>query len=418
MFFSTFLRMGITNIMDSKLQLQVNFDPLKYESQLEAFNEWKRCLGKGTIVAATGSGKTEIGLMAIRENHSKGRSSIVLVHRDGLKEQWIGQVEGLNCQVLTKQYVINQNSLKTDLLIDDELHRSTGDEFVKTHSIISHNYFMGLTATPRTENLNWIKIISKYPIIYEKGIQESLDNKFIADFEIYNIAISLNGADLALVMKMNEDYNSIAKIFGGNFGVISNCLKPQNFNLRVSIGKENNLFEKAVLGKAAMAMGIVGKRAKFLRNHPGKISVILDLINSNHDKTIITYSQNIEPCEEIYSNLDPLKTCIVHSKRPKKEKGLELFIQDINKTTLCSAQALGDGIDIPRLDMGICHSFNSSDIDFNQMLGRVTRNTLDKDKVAKFYVTYCKGTSIYKTQEESWLEKAQSKIPKEKIKWV
>src|SRR3954449_3041945 len=63
-----------------------------YRWQLDALISWLRCGRRGVIEAVTGSGKTDVAIVAASDALRRGRFVLVLVPSRVLMEQWHGRL--------------------------------------------------------------------------------------------------------------------------------------------------------------------------------------------------------------------------------------------------------------------------------------------------------------------------------------
>ena len=135
----------------------------------------------GVIVMPPGVGKTVIGIYVAA---ARGRSTLVLVHRKPLLEQWISQLSMFLCldrreigqigggkakpngqlDVAMVQSLVRRDSLSHFLngygqVILDEAHHCPAISFERVLSAARAKYFLGLTATPRRRD-------GLHPILY------------------------------------------------------------------------------------------------------------------------------------------------------------------------------------------------------------------------------------------------------------
>ena len=134
--------------------------------QLEIVQKFADNKGKGTLLAATGFGKTFTAIMVIARL-LKARPTgkiIIIVPTINLKAQWGKELKKhkvhKNCEVI----VINtayKKETKCDLLICDEIHAYGAEQFIKVLDKIQYDFIFGLTATiERTDGKHDILLLS------------------------------------------------------------------------------------------------------------------------------------------------------------------------------------------------------------------------------------------------------------------
>ena len=106
------------------------------ERQLEIVQKFADNKGKGTLLAATGFGKTFTAIMVIlRLLKSRPNGSIIIVVPTiNLKNQWKKELRKNNVDKSCTVIVINtayKSKLTCDLLICDEIHAYGAEQFIK-----------------------------------------------------------------------------------------------------------------------------------------------------------------------------------------------------------------------------------------------------------------------------------------------
>jgi superfamily II DNA or RNA helicase len=193
------------------------FDGLKYPLRDYQVETVETCLkvGRGTVVVATGGGKSLIQASLI-ENWKKIKGNVkclLVVPGTGLVHQllndfkeyevsftfsgWTGETDTkgnyklpltdteviiVNTECLCSQFGNFTNLLDVDLVLRDECHQTKlGNVMTKILSKIKTPNKFGFTGTLPKEKIDVWKIIGTFgPIIYEKNSKELRDAKFLA----------------------------------------------------------------------------------------------------------------------------------------------------------------------------------------------------------------------------------------------
>ena len=166
------------------------------ERQLEIVQKFADNKGRGTLLAATGFGKTFTAVMVILRM-IKSRPDckiIVVVPTINLKNQWKKELKrykaAKNCEVL----VINtayKTKTTCDLLICDEIHAYGAEQFIKVFDKISYEFIFGLTATiERSDGMHEV-LLEYAPVIDEVHIDECHANGWVSDYLVYNLAVPM-----------------------------------------------------------------------------------------------------------------------------------------------------------------------------------------------------------------------------------
>jgi len=98
-------------------------DVLKYIRQLRAVVRWMKRGSRGTVVAATGFGKTIIGMIAISKmkKHMPGRKALIIVPSVILYNQWTALLKIFDLGDVASILIINTVSLQDTVYTVDFL---------------------------------------------------------------------------------------------------------------------------------------------------------------------------------------------------------------------------------------------------------------------------------------------------------
>lgn len=359
------------------------------ERQLLSVKKWIANKGKGVLIAATGYGKTRVGLMIIKgilEKHPDKRILIV-VPTITLKEQWLGLTDSwgfsLNCDIQVINTVITKE-WSCDLLIIDEIHMIFADTFQQVFKKVDYKLILGLTATlERLDGKH--KICEQYcPVFDSIPITECLANKWVSTYKEYAVIISVD--DIDTYKQYNKEFTEHFEFFNFSWEKVQSCLGPNGFKYRYALSKERcpNDEEKRkkimtlITYHATSFMRIIQSRKAFINNHPKKIELCRKIINARPNSKIITFSNNVATAEKI--GIGP-----VYSGKTTKKKG-RITIQEFSecKTGVMNTIKRADaGLDIPGLSIAIVIGTDSSPIKAIQRLGRAIR--FEKEKEAEIF---------------------------------
>lgn len=367
------------------------------ERQDLTIENWKKARGRGTIVAATGFGKTRIAIKTIIRVRDKNPLTkiIVVVPTDYLKKQWIKEVQEYRLEDV-EVVIINTASKQDyvcDMLICDEVHLFVADTFVRVFQKIKYTLLMCLTGT--LDRLDGKQVLlEKYaPVCDIIDLEDAVANKWVADFKQYKVMLDV---DL-------EPYNIANSAFMHHFSFFNH-----DFNLAMScatdIGARNayrslvNCSFREVTAHAMSWLRNMQIRTKFIYDHPKKIEIANKIIEARGDKKIITFTKHVPHakqicCGEIYHG---------RMSEAQKEKVMREFnIMDVG--VLNSCKALNVGADIQGVNTIIVISGDSSSITKRQQIGRGIRR--EADKVTEVWQLVIKGTA-----EEGWYRKSSKDL--------
>ena len=366
------------------------------ERQTQALKAWAASGFRGTILGATGFGKTRVGLRAIKWFLSKNPKAdvMVVVPTIYLKTQWEGLLKEWELSDV-KVWVINsviKQEHKVDFLIIDEIHVLGADEFFQAFKKIDYKVIMGLTAT--IERLDGKETLIKRftPICEEISLKECIENKWLAPFREYKVLLDV---DLTEYKKMTEEFIGHFSFFNYDFTVAMSMLG--NIINRRSYAKNNFLSNKEVdLHTFGFNRAMQGRK-KFIFNHPFKVLIAQEILAFRENCKAITFSQSIETANSIGG-------LVIHSKlTAKKRTAVETEFKTAKIGVLNSIKTIELGADIEGVNLGIILCGTSSAISNYQRKGRAIR--LEGNKTSEIFHLILRGTV-----EEEWFRKASKDV--------
>jgi len=375
------------------------------ERQREAVKCWIKAKGKGSIEAATGFGKTNVGLMSIRALLKKYPELriLVVVPTTTLKNQWQNKVDlegfSFNVEVQVINSVIKHEWI-CDFLVIDEVHRVNSDDFSKIFECVKYKLILGLTAT--FERLDGKHIImQKYcPIVDLISFAECLANGWVADYKEYVVLIDVD--NIQEYKLLNKEWTEHFEFFQFNFGLAMSMVKR-------GVGWKNKLAYRDILYKgddekkkkeilqsinyhSIRFMQTMQQRKSFINNHPKKIEIARKIIDARLDKKIITFSNNVNMAEAI--GIGEVYTGRISKKRSS------IMIEEFNASengVLNTCAKANEGLDIKGLSVAIVLGTDSSETKARQRRGRTVRK--EGDKIAEVFYIVIKNTT-----EEKWVK--------------
>lgn len=376
------------------------------ERQLQIVQKLADNNGKGTLLAATGFGKTFTAIMVIIRL-IKARPAgkvIIVVPTINLKAQWNKELKKhkvhKNCEVL----VINtayKKSIKCDLLICDEIHAYGAEQFIKVFDKIEYDFIFGLTATiERTDGKHDI-LLEYAPVIDSVPIEECHKNGWVSNYLVYNLAVPMEDDEQEAYTKANNKFRYAASRIG--FG------GAQSFNnARRYLQDKSASPEKRAM--AAIYYNSMRERGDICKNSRAKIPVIKQILDKFADRKALLFSASTKFADDVQEELGDV--CLsFHSKRTRKQQAEILKKFKDNRTkqrVISSVKALNAGFDVPDCSLGIVAAGNSRKLDNIQRTGRIIRYVPGKTAII---------INLYapNTQEVSWLNKRQEG---QSVSWV
>lgn len=425
-----------------------SIDQSKFNRQKKAVKRWISNHRKGTFVAVTGFGKTFTAILAIRNAiRVFGEIDVTIVVPNlYLKDSWKKDMKEhqIDATITTVQSAINQKT-STTLLVLDEVHRYTAEEFGRVHDCIDHNYVLGLTATLDKSDPRFPVIDINCPVIDEVTYDEALKNNWISDWITYCLPVQ-TGNDFK---EQYEKYDSSFKYFFGklqyDMDLMFTCCNPDGAEryaeeIGQPVGK--------VVGWANQARKNMKMRKEIILNAPEKTQVARDIISTYRDQKMIVFTEFTDAASQMADGFDFAEA--YHSNMPTKlykdnvvighkldknnvyktTKGImtwkhvkiahenvervsdkrqcERIIKAFKEgeiTTLVTAKKLDEGADLPTLSFSLVHSASSSQRQDIQRRGRTIRRKENGGLAINIQIY------IPDTQDEKWLKKRLKGIP-------
>ena len=368
------------------------------ERQQEAVRKWIKAKGKGTIEAATGFGKTNMGLMSIRALLKKYPQFrvLVVVPTTALKDQWQIKIDeegfSFNAQVEVINTVIKHDWI-CDFLVLDECHRFNSNDFSQIFIKVKYKLILGLTATfERLDGKH--TIMNKYcPIVDNVSFMECLANGWVSDYKEYLVLIDVD--NIQEYKNYNKEWTEHFEFFNFDFNLAMSMVK-KDVGWKNKIAYRDILYrgddenkKKEVLSAinyhSARFMQTMQLRKSFIYFHPKKIEIARKIIEARTDKKIITFSNSVAIAESIGIGE-------VYTGRVSKKRGANM-IENFNlaKTGVLNTCAkANEGLDIRGLSVAIILGTDSSETKARQRRGRTVRK--EDDKIAEVFYLVIKDT--------------------------
>jgi len=368
------------------------------ERQLEIVQKFADSKGRGTLLAATGFGKTFTAIMVIIrliKARPKGKV-IIVVPTINLKNQWGKELKKNKIHKSCEVMVINtayKTKIKCDLLICDEIHAYGAEQFIKVFDKITYDFIFGLTATiERADGMHEI-LLEYAPVIDEVPIDECHTNGWVSNYLVYNLSVPLYDNEQVDYDKANKKFRFAAGRLG--FG------GAQSFNNARKYLTDKTA-DPTMRSFAAIYYNSMRERGDICKNSQAKIPIIKQLLDKFSDRKALLFSASTNFADSVQEELGDI--CLsFHSKRSKKQQVEILKKFKDNRTkqrVISSVKALNAGFDVPDCSLGIVAAGNSRKLDNIQRTGRIIRYV--PGKTALIINLYAPNT-----QEVAWLNKRQ-----------
>lgn len=378
--------------------------------QKEAFNAWVSHGRHGIVEAATGSGKSMLGVMAALEAMDEGYAVVIVVPTRVLQQQWIkqyfltlwdapgakirtiGNMDGdyvrdvaqlspgtitvAVAKSLRENPSLNPAEGVKSLIIADEVHNYTSEASQK---MLSSNYSrrLGLTATLEPPQ-------GRYPVlanyfggdpIYRYDFTRAVKEKVISPYNLVTIGVPLEKEIARLYtaayVRMKNAKDQLLML--GN--IVNN---PDSLNRTIEIFHSKGL-HTALIKEYESAFEESDNYLKDANSKAGAIRLVTDFIKARGNTIVfsdlVATARNIQ----IIFKERGLDSEVISAEVPQSERET-IFRKLKNKTisALLSPKALDEGVDIEQLSTGVFAGASRRRLQIIQRLGRVLRISENK----------------------------------------
>ena len=400
-------------------------DLTKDKKQKECVVSWLSQGARGTLEAATGFGKTRVGMLAIERLLNSGDNPgdwnvIVLVPRDHLRTSWREDVAKRGwadrVRVETVQSSVDKPMTCT-LLVLDEWHRFASDVFSGIFVTVEYRWILGLTASLPDDPKRLAILNSKAPVFETISLEECLKNGWISDYRIYNLAVPLDENEQKTYAKIDRSFGFFFATFEHDLDLMYQCMASDvrsqfvAARLGISVAK--------VRSHAVNANRYMAQRKSFVWSCLTMRRTAFDLLQATRHRRVITFSQVTETADVLHEHCQKqgIKSGLYHTgiavpkgmtKKAYKAKVLGDFASG-EISVLNTAKALNEGMNVEGADTGIITSYDSSTIDAIQRTGRICRKVEGKLAIEVNIV-------IQGTPSERWVKNKQKRSGN--VDWV
>ena len=357
------------------------------------FNANKR----GTLLYATGTGKTEIAIGVIERyiKENKNANILFIAPRITLVEQTAERMEGYGLTVgkyYSEEKDLEQNiTISTyqsigkipyivenyDLIIFDEVHLAS--DYADTYSQIMKAGaekgldMLCLTATIDKNNYErYGTILETCPVIDEIKLKSAIEKDYLSKVEVEDHSVNLA-----------PETQRIYKEYSDNIRELSNSLGTSN-------PREIQMLLKHGNREAGMWFKNVQARKLLTEYNEEKVSKVYDLIKSFNGEQTIVFCERVQTLELLKERMGDCFNFITAKTGKKKRKEI---LENFGKTfhVIGTVHTLDLGYDVPNIRHGIVVASNKNETTIVQRIGRVVRKAEGKT-LSKIYVVYARGT--------------------------
>lgn len=392
-----------------EIMAELNFiNEEKSKLQDEHLKAWKTKGCKGTSIAATGLGKTRIGVLAIADTLKDiNAEALVIVPTENLRDnEWINEFKkwGYESYLERIEFQCIQSAYKSigrhwDIVIVDEVHTTLSLEYRKFYENNTWDKIYCFTATlPETPEYR-VYLEDIAPIVKTTNLNQAKNLGLVSPYVVYNLGVSFTPEEAL-------EYNRIDKIFkdctaelGGSFVAFKNAGR---------LLKSNDTDKKKT---AIIFYKMMNLRKQLCYNAFNKLLTVKQLTDKFDKRKTLIFSESIDFAEQIQTVVGSSLCSIFHSKMPKpvRKSTLEDFGNATGIRVLSSVKALNAGLNVPDCSLGICCAGSSKALDNIQRTGRTLRKVNGKQAV--YINLYVKGS-----QEVKWVRTRTKED--HSVKWV
>lgn len=392
-------------------------EPGLYAWQAAALAEWGANGGRGIVQAVTGSGKTRVGIAAVRRSLKEGGRAVVLVPGIELMRQWrdalavglgipasrIGQLGGghrdslVSCDVLVSvvksasAHLPDQiaKSILPVLLVADEAHRYGADTFSPAIAA-SYTWTLGLSATPERggdDAMHALVFPAIGPVVFEYDHGAALADGVISDFEVSFIGFHLSGRERSEYEELSEELRETQLDLYQRYRELREA--------RYFFATLDELYEETGDPTIRRFQSRIYKRRQLLQDANERFKAVDWLIEElPASSKALFFHETIANCEEIAERLNAagVPARAYHSELTKTERAdvLRRFARGSLRAVV-AVRTLDEGIDVPDADFAVIAAGSKVPRQGIQRVGRVLRRSKSKTS-ARILVLYASET--------------------------
>ena len=387
--------------------------PLR-EWQVAALTAWSDHGRHGVVQAVTGTGKSRVGVEAIREALSHDFSVVVAVPTVDLVDQWVRALaengvrdvgalaDGQKSTFRTHSVVVGTvQSLhqappeRADgkvLLVADECHRYGAGEWRRVlHP--TYRRRLGLTATFE-RNDDGIHELLRYfggPPIYEIGFPQAIAEGVVAHYDVKLLGVPLTVTERASYTEADE------MLRDARMQLLSTGFPSEPFGAFLHAAQEaaRGDLDPTVEDVARRYLKAFATRIDIMTGARAKLdaaTMLAPKVQSSNGA--ILFTRRVDVADEMASLLkdEGVRAEAVHSGLTRHERRDRLTDLKVGRLkALVAPTVLDEGIDVPNIDLAVVLGGSKSRRQMIQRMGRVLRLKPDEGK-ATFIVVYAKNT--------------------------
>jgi len=381
--------------------------PSPHPHQSEGIEGWNRHGNRGVVVLPTGSGKSQVGLMAIAQIQ---RSTLLVAPTIDLMNQWydlltatfdveVGllgggyhELQDLTAATYDSAYMhMERYGNRFGLVIFDEVHHLPGEMYSHAAEMSLAPYRLGLTATPeRADGRHLLLDRLVGPVVYEKGIRE-LSGDYLAAYRVERREVQMAAEERVEYETARSEYQAF--------------LENKNLRLGSIKGWQQFVMLSARSSEGRRAMLAYRQHRKIALGTASKIRVLEEILKAHPRDRVLVFTNDNETVYQISRTF--LVPAITHQTRTKERKAILEGFNRGDYLTLITSKVLNEGVNIPEANVAVVLSGSATIREHVQRLGRILRQREGKE--ATLYEVISKDTvedriSQRRRQHEAYTE--------------
>ena len=383
--------------------------------QKAALGAWEDNGSRGVIEAITGTGKSLVGIAAIRQVVAEGGVALVLVPTSGLLQQWAKTARmmlplvrvGLltsgykdtfdKCDLLvaTVQSAFKKPPIPRSLglLVADEVHRYGSAEFSRA---LHHSYErrLGLSGTYERQQDNGVETtLTPYfdRIVHSYGYKDALADGVVSPFHLALVATEFNSREQLEYDRANRQASDARTTLTRHLGYSADW---REFFLEVQATLKRNAYDRETqlcssyleaFSTRRTVMAEASAKEEFVAHIAGAFGAL---------SGTLVFTETMFGATQLARRIGRETSAFAltsESKSQERESKLREFGQGRIKV-LCAPRILDEGIDVPEAELAVIVAASKSRRQMVQRMGRVIRLKAD-GRAARIVLTYVKGTS-------------------------
>lgn len=382
--------------------------PALREWQVEALEAWVAHGRHGVVQAVTGTGKSRVGIEAIREALTRDFSVVVIVPTIDLVEQWIKDLARHGVKRIGRQpsfadhdvVVATVQSLYTSpptrpdgkvLLVADECHRYGAGEWRRSlHP--SYRRRLGLTATfeRNDDGLGELQAYFGGPPVFDIGFAKAIEAGVVARYQVKLLAVSLSPRERLEYDEADRLVRDMrVKLLAADFPA-----EPFGAFLH-EVQRAVDDEDPTIADAARLYLKSFSRRIDVMTGAQEKLDAVAHLAALvKASKGALVFTRRVDVAENVASLLQDsdVRAEAIHGKLSRRERADLLSYLRIGRIkALVAPTVLDEGIDVPLIDLAVVLGGSKSRRQMIQRMGRVLRLKPDGSK-ATFVVVFAKDT--------------------------